>query len=307
MKEEKILHDFYNELVFVENHAEKTVETYIYSVREFLVYLEEKGIELSSVDARTILYYVSERRTKKIKDLTVAKDLASLRLFGTFLVRKNIWAENFAKELDKPKVSRSLPKVLEVDQVDSLLECIDVSTPLGVRDRALYELIYSCGLRISEASALVLSNVHFDEKVIIVLGKGDKERIIPFGAAAEIWLKKWIYEGRPSILGSRIVDQVFVNRNGQALSRKGIWKNFKALGIKSGVEAKVHTLRHSFATHLLSGGADLRTVQELLGHADLSTTQIYTHVDDGFLRDMHSEFFPGHDSSGIDKREKREE
>lgn len=301
MKEEKILHDFYNELVFVENHAEKTVETYIYSVREFLVYLEENNIELSSVDVRTLLYFVAQRRTKNIRDLTVAKDLASLRLFGTFLVRKNIWTENFAMELDKPKVSRSLPKVLEVDQVDSILAAVDVSTPLGVRDRALYELIYSCGLRISEASALILSNIHFDEKVIIVLGKGDKERIVPFGEAAEVWLKKWIYEERPKILGSRILDQVFVNRNGTPLSRKGIWKNFKALGVKSGVEAKVHTLRHSFATHLLSGGADLRTVQELLGHADLSTTQIYTHVDDSFLRDMHRDYFPGHADSGDHK------
>lgn len=294
-------------MVFVDNHAEKTVETYIYSAREFLLYLEERNIELSSADARTILYYIAERRSKDIKDLTVAKDLASLRQLGAFLVRKKIWSENFARELDKPKVSRSLPKVLEVEQVDSLLESIDISTPLGLRDRALYELIYSCGLRISEAGSLVLSNIHFDEKVIIVLGKGNKERMIPFGDAAEIWLKKWIYEGRPQILGSRIVDQVFVNRNGQPISRKGIWKNFKALGVKSGVDAKVHTLRHSFATHLLSGGADLRTVQELLGHADLSTTQIYTHVDDGFLRDMHSEFFPGHADSGLDKEKKMED
>lgn len=158
----------------------------------------------------------------------------------------------------------------------------------------MYEVIYSCGLRISEACSLLIANVHFDENLILVRGKGNKERLVPFGEDAAFWLKKWIFEIRPGFVGSRIIPEVFVNSKGNPISRKGIWKNFKTMGKKTGIEAKVHTLRHSFATHLLSGGADLRSVQELLGHSDLSTTQIYTHIDDSRLEESHRDFFPGH-------------
>lgn len=291
---QNLLQEFYNEIIFVENHSEITAETYLISVKEFLSYLEAKKIPLAEVTAQTVVYYYAWRKTQGLSELTVAKDMTALNEFGTLLVRKNIWTDNFISDLERPKISRALPKVLEVEQVDSLLAVIDVTTPIGVRDRALYEVIYSCGLRISEASALLLSNIHFEEQVLLVRGKGNKERLIPFGGDADFWLKKWIFEERPKIIGRKTIDEVFVNARGEVLSRKGIWKNFKALGVKSGVEAKVHTLRHSFATHLLAGGADLRSVQELLGHADLSTTQIYTHVDDSQLKEYHRDYFPGH-------------
>ena len=296
MESENLLREFYNEIIFVENHSPITAETYLFSVEEFVSYLEGESIPLESADSQTVLYYSAWRKTKGLSELTVAKDFTALREFGSLLVRKGVWQKNHVEDLERPKVSRALPKVLEVEQVDSLLSAIDVSSPLGVRDRALYEVIYSCGLRISEASGLLISNIHFEEQVLMVRGKGEKERIIPFGGDAELWLKKWIFEERPKIVGQKIIDEVFVNSRGEVLSRKGIWKNFKALGVKSGVDAKVHTLRHSFATHLLAGGADLRSVQELLGHSDLSTTQIYTHVDDGQLRDYHRDYFPGHES-----------
>ncbi|MGN0730131.1 tyrosine recombinase [Treponema sp.] len=289
-----LLQEFYSELLFVENHGKLTAETYLICVNEFLAYLEKEKIPLEEVTVKTLLYYAASRKLTGIKEITVAKDFSALRIFGLFLVRKKIWAENFAHEIGRPKVSRSLPKVLEVEQVDSLLDSIDVEKPLGVRDRALYELIYSCGLRISESCSLLIANVHFDESLILVTGKGKKERLVPFGQDASFWLKKWIFEVRPAFVGSRIVPEVFVNSKGQPLSRKGIWKNFKTMGKKTGIEAKVHTLRHSFATHLLAGGADLRSVQELLGHSDLSTTQIYTHIDDSRLEESHREFFPGH-------------
>lgn len=294
---ENLLREFYNEIIFVANHSRMTAETYFISAKEFVSYLAEKNIALENVDAQTVLYYSAWRKTNGTSDLTVAKDLTALGEFGAMLVRRQIWSENFVRELDRPKTSRALPKVLEIEQVDSILAAIDTSKPLGIRDRALYEVIYSCGLRISEASGLLISNIHFEEQVLIVRGKGDKERLIPFGGDAEFWLKKWLFEARPQIVGQKIVDEVFVNSRGEVLSRKGIWKNFKALGVKTGVEAKVHTLRHSFATHLLSGGADLRSVQELLGHSDLSTTQIYTHVEDGQLKDYHRDYFPGHEKS----------
>lgn len=295
---ENLLQDFYNEIIFVENHSKVTAETYLISVKEFVSYLKANNISIDHVTAQTVLYYSAWRKTNGVSELTIAKDMTALCEFGSLLVRNQVWDDNYVADLDRPKISRALPKVLEINQVDSLLAAIDVSTPLGVRDRALYEVIYSCGLRISEASGLLLSNIHFEEKVLIVRGKGDKERLIPFGGDAEFWLKQWIFEARPVIVGPKIVEEVFVNSRGEVLSRKGIWKNFKALGIKSGVDAKVHTLRHSFATHLLAGGADLRSVQELLGHADLATTQVYTHVDDSQLKDHHRDYFPGHKDNG---------
>lgn len=296
MKYDGLLREFYSEMLFIENSGELTAQTYGFSVKEFLLYAESQGIPIESCDTRTLLYYLAERKSRGVADLTVAKDLSALRAFGAFLRRKNIWAENYALEMDRPKTSRLLPKVLEVEQVDGILDSINVSTPLGIRDRCLFELIYSCGLRISEACSLCISGIHFKERILVVRGKGDKERIVPFGDAAFEWLEKWLYKARPEIVGSRKCDEVFVNARGNPISRKGVWKNFKAICARTGLDVKVHTLRHSFATHLLQGGADLRSVQELLGHSDLSTTQIYTHVDDEMLKDFHQEYFrrPGY-------------
>ena len=169
---------------------------------------------------------------------------------------------------------------------------IDTTTLLGQRDDALFELIYSCGLRISEACDLTTAHVHLNEHLILVHGKGDKERLIPFGGKAEEKLTNYIKNVRPLLVKEKVVPQLFVNYKGDPISRKGVWKRFQELEVISGVDSKVHTLRHSFATHLLAGGADLRSVQELLGHSDLSTTQIYTHVTDCQLENIHEKFFP---------------
>ena len=294
-----LLDEFSGELLFAENRSRATCETYLLSLKAFLSYLAETHTALQDVSVKTILYFSSWRTAAGTSEATLSKDLSALRSFGTLLVRKRIWAENFAKEVAKPKLTRSLPAVLDVSQVDTLLSAIDTTKPLGVRDRALYELIYSCGLRISEAASLLTANVNFPEKLILVRGKGDKERLIPFGKVADFWLKKWLFEARAAFVKGRVVQQLFVNAQGNPISRKGIWKNFKALEAKCGIEGKVHTLRHSFATHLLAGGADLRSVQELLGHADLSTTQIYTHLEDSYLQDCHRDFFPGHKTQTI--------
>lgn len=197
--------------------------------------------------------------------------------------------------LDRPKASRSLPKVLSVEQVETLLSVVDTSTPIGKRDAALFEMIYSCGLRISEACTLLIDNLHLNEQLVMVCGKGDKERIVPFGEAAKKKLEAYLDDGRPDLVGRKVVREVFVNYKGDPISRKGVWKRFQELEALSGVTSKVHTLRHSFATHLLAGGADLRSVQELLGHSDLATTQIYTHVDDNQLSAYHKKYFPGHE------------
>ncbi len=294
-----LISQFYTDLLTVERLSALSCQTYAESAKLFLLWLQKEEVKLALVTKKILVHYLIWRRTEEKSDeLTIAKDISGLRAFGSYLVRLGIWKENAAAELDRPKASRALPRVLSLQQVESLLSAIDVSKPLGLRDRAMFELIYSCGLRISEASSLVVEHVHMSERLLIVHGKGDKERMIPFGEAARDWLRKYFDTVRPALVGSRAVAEVFVNFRGEPMSRKGIWKRFKELEALSGVHAKVHTLRHSFATHLLAGGADLRSVQELLGHSDLATTQIYTHVDDRQLREGHHAYFPGHGKGG---------
>ena len=290
-----ILSSFYDDLVSIDGKSISTAQTYCFAVEIFFNWLNSENIEISSVELQILIKYLVWRQTQGMDSLTVAKDISALRSLGTFLVRNQIWSENFPLQLERPKASKSLPKVLSVEQVDALLNCIDVSTDLGIRDRSLFELIYSCGLRISEVSNLLLQNLHLKERIIWVTGKGNKERLVPFGSEAEFWLKKWL-EVRPKFVGSKSVPTIYVNYQGKPFSRKGIWKRFQELEVLSGVNSKVHTLRHSFATHMLSGGADLRSVQELLGHSDLATTQIYTRIDADDLKDYHEEFFPKRES-----------
>lgn len=292
---EELLNHFYSDLILVKRSAEQTALTYKTSSSEFLHWLVEEKIKLKDVTVQNLVFFFVKRKTEGADELTIAKDISGLRAFGDYLVRKKMWTENLALMLDKPKANRNLPKVLSVEQVDSLLSSIDTSTPLGKRDDALFELIYSCGLRISEACTLLISNVHMQEGLILVHGKGDKERLVPFGEVAHKKLETYLNEVRPNLTKGRNVAEVFVNYKGEPISRKGVWKRFQNLEALSGVKSKVHTLRHSFATHLLSGGADLRSVQELLGHSDLSTTTIYTHVTDEQLENAHKKYFEGED------------
>lgn len=288
---ELLLENFYSDLLAVNRRLERTAETYTESCRIFLNWLKDQQVKLSAVDTQTLLFFLIWRKDKGATELTIAKDISALRSFGSYLVRKEYWVENVADLIDRPKKHRNLPKVLSIDEVEKFLASIDISTPLGVRDRALFELIYSCGLRISEACTLKISSLHLNERILIVKGKGDKERMVPFGEEAKFRLSDYLNNVRPQLVGSRQVAEVFVNYKGEPISRKGVWKNFKAYVALSGVSAKVHTLRHSFATHLLSGGADLRTVQELLGHSDLETTTIYTHIENKQLESAHEKYF----------------
>ena len=288
---EQLLNQFYSDLILVKRDAQKTAETYKISAETFLNWLVEERIKLADVTPQNITYLLVKRKTEGCNELTIAKDISGIRALGDFLERKEYWKENVALLLERPKTVHALPKVLTEDQVDVLLESIDTSDNVGKRDDALFELIYSCGLRISEACSLKVANVHMDEQIILVHGKGDKERIVPFGKRAYDKLKFYLEEVRPLLTKGKNIPEVFVNYKGEAISRKGVWKRFKELETLSGVQAKVHTLRHSFATHLLKGGADLRAVQELLGHSDLATTQIYTHVTNEQLEEAHKKYF----------------
>ena len=288
---EILLNQFYTDLLLVKRDSEHTAITYKISAEEFLNWLVTEHIKLKDVSVQNLLYYIIKRKEDGCSELTIAKDISGLRAFGDYLERKGMWSENPAMELDKPKAARNLPKVLSIEQIDSLLDSIDKTSLSGKRDDALFELVYSCGLRISEVCTLKLANLHLEERLILVHGKGDKERLVPFGDRAYEKILVYLNEVRPELVKGRNVAEVFVNYRGEAISRKGVWKRFKELEALSGVEAKVHTLRHSFATHLLQGGADLRSVQELLGHSDLSTTTIYTHVTDKQLEEAHEKYF----------------
>lgn len=288
---EILLNQFYTDLLLVKRDSEQTAITYKISAEEFLNWLVTEHIKLKDVSVQNLLYYIIKRKEDGYSELTIAKDISGLRAFGDYLERKGMWSENPAMELDKPKAARNLPKVLSIEQIDSLLDSIDKTSLSGKRDDALFELVYSCGLRISEVCTLKLANLHLEERLILVHGKGDKERLVPFGDRAYEKILVYLNEVRPELVKGRNVAELFVNYRGEPISRKGVWKRFKELEALSGVEAKVHTLRHSFATHLLQGGADLRSVQELLGHSDLSTTTIYTHVTDKQLEEAHEKYF----------------
>lgn len=289
---DSLLDLFYTDLILVKRTSEQTAATYKLSAKDFLLWLQSEHIKLNSVTSKELTFYFASRKVTDVTELTLAKDMSALRALGDYLVRKNYWKENHMLLLDRPKIHREIPKVLDINQIEKLLGAIDTTTLLGQRDDALFELIYSCGLRISEACDLTTAHVHLNEHLILVHGKGDKERLIPFGGKAEEKLTNYIKNVRPLLVKEKVVPQLFVNYKGDPISRKGVWKRFQELEVISGVDSKVHTLRHSFATHLLAGGADLRSVQELLGHSDLSTTQIYTHVTDCQLENIHEKYFP---------------
>jgi integrase/recombinase XerD len=208
------------------------------------------------------------------------------------MVDEGLREGNPAQLLELPKKRRKLPAVLSREAVEKMLASIDTSGPTGLRDRALFEFIYSTGLRISEAAGLRLQDVFFDERIAKVRGKGGKERLLPFGDEAAHWLRRYLGEARPRLAGAALSRALFIGKRGRRLSRKGLWKNYEKLSRLLGISSKLHTLRHSYATELLAGGADLRSVQELLGHADLGTTQIYTHVDFSLLRESHRRYMP---------------
>ena len=227
-----------------------------------------------------------------LKSATINKVATGVRSFFRFLQLEDVRDDNPSRYIKVSRRGKKLPDFLTVEDIDTLLDSIDVSTHSGLRDRALFELIYSCGLRISEACTLKCSNIFSNDSVIKVIGKGNKHRIVPEGDAAEYWLKRYLKEARPLMLKNKKTDAVFLNIRGEAISRKGVWKRFKEIAMACGIESRVHTLRHSFATHLLTGGADLRSVQEMLGHTDISTTQIYTHLARNDLKECHKQFHP---------------
>ncbi|WP_243239795.1 site-specific tyrosine recombinase XerD [Sulfobacillus harzensis] len=241
-----------------------------------------------------VVGYLDHLRKQGRSSATRARRLSALKSFYAFLEREEILPENPTDYLDAPKGERRLPSVLSLEQVVRLIEAPDVSTPLGIRDRAMLELMYAAGLRVSELCRLTVNDWWGDPPRVRCLGKGSKERYVPIGSMALQWLQRYLNEVRPHIAGNNSNAVLFLNRRGSPLSRQAFWKLIKDYGQRAGITSHLtpHTIRHSFATHLIENGADLRAVQEMLGHQDISTTQIYTHVSRSRLRPVYDQAHP---------------
>jgi integrase/recombinase XerD len=291
-KDTKLLRTYSDYLTAELRLSASTIAVYALEARLFLTYCAEEQLELATTTAGNLIEYLIHRQLEGISQKTTAKAVSALRAFFAFLHRERMIPNNPSVHLELPRGSRRIPEVYTLDQVEAILAAIDTATPAGIRDRFLFELIYSCGLRVSEAVSLTLDRIFPREEILRVVGKGSKERLVPMGEQALLWMRRYLAEGRPALVKDKKERALFINRSGKRLSRKGMWKRFKQVLAVAGVEGKIHGLRHSFATHLLQGGADLRAVQTLLGHADIGTTQIYTHVDERQLHRQHRRFHP---------------
>ncbi|MDH3533974.1 MAG: site-specific tyrosine recombinase XerD [Gammaproteobacteria bacterium] len=256
--------------------------------------LAEHEKSIDTADKADLLAFIAGRVEGGAKPRSTARQLSSFRRFFRYIMREGMRDIDPTADIEMPRIGRSLPKTLSEDEVESLLHAPNTDDPLGHRDRAMLELLYATGLRVSELINLKQSQVNFNQGVLRIIGKGDRERLIPLGDESQRWLKDFIDGPRMEILLERQTDYLFPTRRGDRMTRQAFWHIIKRYAEKAGIRKKMspHSLRHAFATHLLNRGADLRVVQLLLGHSDLSTTQIYTHVARERLKDLHGEHHP---------------
>jgi integrase/recombinase XerD len=280
--------------------ADHTLDSYSRDLRGLVAFAAAQGRAVEALDRGALEAFVRQQRSAGLSPRSVARAIAAIRGFYRFLVLDRQLAENPADDLRPPKAWPALPKFLSLEEVDQLIAQPDVTTVLGLRDRAMFELLYATGMRVSELVKVRAVDLRLDEEYLTCVGKGSKERIIPIGEAAATWVRRYQQDGRgqliPARKGARTTasPRLFLNARGGSLSRVGFWKILKAHGRRAGIRGALspHVLRHSFATHLLERGADLRAIQMMLGHADLSTTQIYTHVLEARLRNVYDRFHP---------------
>ena len=275
--------------------AQNTIESYQRDLEKFLGYLKAKGIaSITHVTRDLILDFLEREKEKGLKPSSLARHLASVKVFLSFLAQERLVQQDVSAVLDSPKLWNLLPETLSEEEVASLLDAPATQKPTGIRDKAILELLYATGARVSELVHLKTGDLNMQVSFVKVLGKGSKERIVPVGSRALFWIKKYLEEVRPKVAQDLLVQNLFLNQHGIGFTRQAIWGLLKMYARKARLKKRVapHMLRHSFATHLLSRGADLRVVQEMLGHADISTTQIYTHVDKDRLKSIHKQFHP---------------
>ena len=274
--------------------AAHTLESYARDLAGLRAFAAGAGRAVETLDRRSLELFVREQMTRGLSPRSVARTVAAVRGFYRFLVIDRRLDSSPADDLRPPRAWPALPKCLSLEEVDTLIAQPDVSTRLGLRDRAMIELLYATGLRVSELVGVREADLHLDEQYLTCIGKGNKERIVPIGEEAARWIREYQSGARRELLKGRSSPRLFVNARGGALSRVGFWKILKQHGRRAQLPRTLspHVLRHSFATHLLERGADLRAIQLMLGHADLSTTQIYTHVLETRLRKVYDRFHP---------------
>lgn len=294
---EQFLKEYLAILQYEKNLSLNTTDAYKNDLSKFILYLNEKGIsDLNDVAAAHLFDYFERQRQMGVDSATTARYISSMKGFFRYLENNNYIEKNPTDKLTPVKIGRKLPAVLSFQEIEQILDKPNVQDVAGLRDKAILETLYSSGLRVSELINLKINDLFFDDEVVRVLGKGSKERIVPMGSSAIHWLKEYLLHSRPH-LEKKMKSQNFVFLNqklGTKLGRMTIWNIVKRYSDEAGIVKEIHphTFRHSFATHLLEGGADLRAVQEMLGHADISTTQIYTHIDRNYIKQVHRDHHP---------------
>lgn len=292
----QIVQDFINYIKIERNLSDNTVDAYCNDIERYIQFLSDRNISSpKSISLTDIQDFISCLVHIGLAERSLARNISSIRSFHKFMLGEHISDIDVTELLQSPRLPKRLPTVLDLNEIELILDSIDVTKNKGIRDRAIVETLYSTGVRVSELINLKMSDVFFHQKVIRVYGKGAKERIVPFGNRAAIEIKNYITAVRSLLIRyRRSKDFLFLNMRGVPLSRMGVWKIIQEYVKRANIRKKVspHVFRHSFATHLLEGGANLREVQEMLGHSDISTTQIYTHLDREYLIEVHRTFHP---------------
>jgi len=290
------LKDFMHFLIVEKALAKNTIVSYERDLKAYVKYIKtvENVQSINGIGRIQIVHFLGHLKEQGKSSRTIARNIASIRAFHQFLLREKVAEQDPSVHIETPQLERTLPKVLNLQEVERLLEAPMLTTHYGLRDKAMLELLYATGIRVSELIGLNLDDAHLTMGFVRCIGKGNKERIIPLGRTAATAIQEYLDKGRPQFIKNQREESLFVNHHGRRLTRQGFWKILKGLTKEAGIEKDLtpHTLRHSFATHLLENGADLRAVQEMLGHSDISTTQIYTHVTKTRLKDVYSQFHP---------------
>jgi len=290
-----LLEQFLDYITLEMGLSPNTRAAYADDIRRFLDWLTEKGVRsINEVTRKQILDHLLAEKARGLAANSLSRHLVSLKIFFRYLAQEGLLSINVAETMESPKVWTMLPSVLTPKEIDRLFAAPDLTTPLGIRNRAVLELFYASGLRVSELAGLQLHDLHFDEHFLRCIGKGRKERVVPVGKNAIERVKQYIQSVRPQFTPGPQEQTVFLSSRRQPMSRKTIWDMIKKCARAAGITKTIypHTLRHSFASHLLANGAPLRIIQEMLGHADIATTQIYTHVDPDRLKGVHRQFHP---------------
>ena len=291
----KSVEEFLNYLSIERGLAENTISSYRRDLNKYIQYLENNKIgSFSETKRNNITNFMLYLKDRGLNSNSIARALVAIKVLYRFLVNEGYLKDDVTSILNLPKLWRKLPEALSLEEVNKLLASFNLRTSLGIRDKAVLELMYATGMRVSEIASLKLNNLNLDMGFVKCTGKGQKERIIPLGTYASQALTRYINKARPKFLKHKDEPSLFLSRLGKGISRQTFWKTIKAYAKKSKIKKEItpHTLRHSFATHLLERGADLRTLQEMLGHSDISTTQIYTHINKERLKQIHRKFHP---------------